>query len=282
MNAVHGSIIENLRGIEIVYQETVSAFKNDKTNTSDSREITVTQFIRSYLPSDFQVKERTKIYSKNQETSNIDCVVLAPNHPRLITPIREIVLAEGVFVAVEVKPDIANKNEFLRGLLQLKSVKNIDRKIETLDIERLTGGIGRDKYYDKIPSVLFSSKSSTVNITIEFLREQYQQGLIKFDEFPDIIVSLDKAVIIYQPFFKQGDFYETLSPDYKSKIKDKVFLVYESEDKATLLSIFLNHFLQLAMPTLQVSAFIVKDYLERIIKESSNKAIVTCRIMNLG
>jgi len=39
MNAVHGSIIENLKLIEIVYEETVDAFKKDRTNTSDSKEV---------------------------------------------------------------------------------------------------------------------------------------------------------------------------------------------------------------------------------------------------
>jgi len=107
MNAVHGSIIENLRYVEIVYEETVEVFKKDRTNTSDSKEVTVKQFIRSYLPSDYQVMSKSKIYSRNSETKNIDCVVLAPNHPKLITPKRLVVLAEGVYSAIEVKPDIS-------------------------------------------------------------------------------------------------------------------------------------------------------------------------------
>ena len=282
MNAVHGSIIENLRGIEIVYQETVPVFRNDKTNTSDSREVTVSQFIRSYLPADFQVKERTKIYSKTQETNNIDCVVLAPNHPPLITPVREVVLAEGVFVALEVKPDIANKSEFLRGLKQIKSVKNVNRKIEALNILGRDTNIDMKNYFEKIPCVLFSSKSSSVETTIQFLIEQYQQNILEFDEFPDLIVALDKAVIVYLPFFKQTPMYQELSSDYKNRITEKVFLVFESSDKATLLSLFLDKFLSLKMPTLLLSAFIVKDYLEGIIKESNQQSIVTCRIMNLG
>lgn len=101
MNAVHGSIIENLKLIEIIYEETTEVFKKDRTNTSDSREVTVNQFIESYLPSDFQVKLRSKIYSRTQETNNIDCIVLSPNHPKLITPKREVILAEGVFLPLK-------------------------------------------------------------------------------------------------------------------------------------------------------------------------------------
>ncbi|MBD3842135.1 MAG: hypothetical protein IE909_09665 [Campylobacterales bacterium] len=50
MNAVHGSTIENLQQIEIIYEETIDAFKKDRTNTGDSREVTVSQFIASFFP----------------------------------------------------------------------------------------------------------------------------------------------------------------------------------------------------------------------------------------
>ncbi len=36
MNAVFGSILENLRAINIVTEPTVEVFKGDKTNTSNS------------------------------------------------------------------------------------------------------------------------------------------------------------------------------------------------------------------------------------------------------
>jgi len=67
MNAVHGTIIENLKLIEIIYEETTEVFKKDRTNTSDIKEITVNQFISSYLSNDFQVKARSKIYSRTQD-----------------------------------------------------------------------------------------------------------------------------------------------------------------------------------------------------------------------
>ena len=66
MNAIYGSIVENLKHINIIYDETTEVFKKDRTNTSDSKEVTVADFIRSYLPSDFHVKIRSKIFSKTQ------------------------------------------------------------------------------------------------------------------------------------------------------------------------------------------------------------------------
>jgi hypothetical protein len=175
MNAVHGSIIENLKLIEIVYEETVDAFKKDRTNTSDSKEVTINEFISSYFPSNFQIKLQSKIYSRKQETNNIDCIILAPNHPNLITPKREVILAEGVHSAIEVKPNIVTlteKGEFYRGLLQVKSVKNIVRDTQRIEFWKLDGSKKPSDYFDKIPCVIFSSKSSKLERTIKFVAKK--------------------------------------------------------------------------------------------------------------
>ncbi len=39
MNAVSGSIIENLRSIEITYSPTIEIFKGDRINTGDAKRI---------------------------------------------------------------------------------------------------------------------------------------------------------------------------------------------------------------------------------------------------
>lgn len=272
MNAVHGSILENLDLIEIVYEKTVDAFKGDRTNTSDSKEVTVSQFIESYLPYDFQVKNRSKIYSKTQETNNIDCVVLAPNHPRLITPKREVVLAEGVFFAIEVKPDISTltiNSEFYRGLQQIKSVKNIDREIEKLDLSKLMGTPPTPKYYNKIPGIIFTSKSSTIENTINFICNQVSIGGLSYEELPDLIVCLDRGIIVYSPFLKSNG----LAKRFESKghkVPDKGFLTFESTDKATNLITFLRYALNYSIPTIQVSSFIVSKYLSEIAIKHDN------------
>lgn len=273
MNAVHGSILENLRLVEIVYEETVDAFKGDRTNTSDAKEITVNELVQSYLPADFQVKVRSKIYSRTQETNNIDCVVLSPNHPKLITPKREVILAEGVFCAIEVKPDISTltkKSEFFRGLLQMQSIKKIDRKVERIDMSKLTGKPKPPKYYDRIPCGLFASKSSTIERTISFVKQMVEENLIGSEEIPDLIVCLDKGVIFYSPFLNTLNFTKEMAINGHS-VPEKGFLTFESDDKADNLITFLKLFFNFKMPTLQLSEFIVKAYVNEIITDSKMK-----------
>jgi len=105
-NAVIGSLFENLDQIELIYKETYAPFKKDKGNTGDSKEYSIQEFIAAYLTNEYRI-EKGSIFSLNgAQSNNIDCVILAPNHPMLTTPKRKIILAEGVFAAVEVKPEL--------------------------------------------------------------------------------------------------------------------------------------------------------------------------------
>lgn len=56
-NAVLGSLVENLDNIEIIFKETVPPFTKDRQNTGDSKELTVRDFLKAYLPGDFRVQK---------------------------------------------------------------------------------------------------------------------------------------------------------------------------------------------------------------------------------
>lgn len=267
MNAVYGSILENLKVVEIIYEDTVDVFKKDRTNTSDSKEVTVNEFVQSYLPSDYQIKTRSKIYSRTQETSNIDCIVLSPHHPKLITPKREVVIAEGVFAAIEVKPDIrtlTEKGEFYKALNQIKSVKNIIRDVQRLDLSQLLKEKKPPVYFDKIPSVIFSSKSSDLEKTISFMIKQLREEKFGFEEFPDVIVCLEKGMIAYCPHFEFTGLADYFKNQIKNEVPKRAFISYESTEKSSTLILFLRYFLNFTPSQMHFSSFIIKNYLSDI------------------
>src|SRR5690606_23181630 len=137
-------------------------------------------------------------------SNEIDCVLLAPNHPVLTTPIREVIVAEGVHAAIELKPDISNLSkksgtEIKRSLDQIKSVKNLEREILRLEPILSLGHKKLNKYFDKIPSFLFSFTSKSGKETIMFLLEQIRLGEYQLEELPDFIVTLDHGVIVTTP-----------------------------------------------------------------------------------
>jgi hypothetical protein len=153
-NPVIDLLEENLDAIEVVARPIKKAFVKDRNGTSNAKELSVQDFIASYLTSDYQIK-KGHIYSMNDVSDNIDCVVLLPNHPKLTTPKREIILAEGVHAAIEIKPDISTltkRAEFHRGLKQIQSVKKINRSKNPYN------GLVED-YFHRIPGIIFSFKS---------------------------------------------------------------------------------------------------------------------------
>ncbi|WP_396637246.1 DUF6602 domain-containing protein [Maribacter sp. R77961] len=267
MNAVIGSIIENLRSIQIIYEPTVEIFKGDRTNTGDSKEISVNEFIQSYLTNDYRVK-KGKIYSLDSESANIDCVVLAPNHPNLITPKREVILAEGVFCAVEVKPDISSlskTSEFVRSTIQIKSIKNLNRKIDRLNL-KILGNKDKPVYFNKIPAVVFSKKSASFDKIIEHFRERVKTDELKKDELPDIIFSIENGVLFYCPHFKHTTYYNMLNEPQKLLFDEATFMQVcskENEEHINLL-IFLMMFLNLEKPHIPISDFFIKQYFQNL------------------
>jgi hypothetical protein len=273
MNAVFGSILENLRAIEIVEVPTVDAFKNDRTNTGDSKELTVSQFVERYLPADFKVK-RGIIYSQQGYSNNIDCVVLAPNHPALATPIREVILAEGVYSAIEVKPDISvltEKGELLRGLNQIKSIKSLSRQIEQVDLSKLLNTSPKPNYYSKIPCAIFSHKSTEILKTINFIISKIKDGTLNSEEIPDLIVTLDKGLIMYTPHLSSTGIGQALPKEQRELYGERVFLHFETTEKETTLALFLLMFLNFTPPTMLTSKFIIKDYLAQLKVKYSTK-----------
>lgn len=264
MNAVFGSILENLRAINIVTEPTVEVFKGDKTNTSNSREVTVHDFVERYLPSDFHVRKQAKIFSKLSSSNNIDCVVLAPNHPQLITPVREIALAEGVYAAIEVKPDISvltDGSELMRGLTQIKSVKSLARTIEQVDLSRLLKTTPQPDYFKKIPAVIFSFKSTNIENTVNFIISKIKDGTLQSDEIPDIIVTLDKGIIFYTPHLSSTAIGQQITAEQRTVYGERVFIHFETDKQEITLAAFLLFFLNFTPPTMLTHNFIIKDYL---------------------
>lgn len=261
-NAVIGSLFENLDQIEIIFKETHFPFQNDKGNTGDAKEYSIQEFISSYLTSDYRI-EKGCIYSLENNSNNIDCVILAPNHPKLTTPKRKIILAEGVYAAIEIKPDIKNKVEFLRGLKQIKSIKKLKRKTYVPDFSRLMKTEPRKDYENRIPSVLFSVKSLKPDDLYAFIKEQIEKKIIEITDIPDMILTLDNGLYVFSPDIRKKPFGKWFIENSKI-FSNSTMLHFCDSNKSKTLAIFLLNLLNLPSPILKNQDFILNEYLKNI------------------
>jgi len=253
MSVILDAIKESLRNIKFIFEPTETSFSKDTKKTGDAKEVTVKDFIQRFFPATFQIKKGL-IYSLNDSSNEIDCVLLAPNHPRLETPIRDIILAEGVLAAIEVKPDISTlteKSEFYRGLRQIQSVKKLQREIAFIP----TGYIPPDH---RIPCVIFSNRSRSLGDMTD-----YMIGLITKREFeptdlPDIILTLDHGIIYHSAFARQCILNDFVSKQTKIT-SDNMFLEFPYNDSTLPFFIFLLQ--SITPPEPYLSDPILKRYL---------------------
>lgn len=262
MNAAFASIVENLRAIKIVLEKTPAPFTADRIQTGNGREFTIQEFVSRYFPATYSVK-KGPIYSLTSNSSEIDCVLLAPNHPILTTPIREVIIAEGVHAAIELKPDISNLSdsdttEIKRALKQIKSVKDLQREVSRINTSFDEEEIP-NPYFNKIPTFLFSFISKPAIDTIQFLVNQIQTGVYDFEDFPDFIVTLDNGILFYTPNAKDC-LYKSMLDEKFSSYPESLFLHFPLNQEETL-AMFLVALYSIEPPEPIISDFILKNYL---------------------
>lgn len=261
-NAVIGTLLENLDLIEIIFKPTHEPFQNDKGNTGDAKEYSVQDFIGSYLTNEYRIQKGC-IYNKTSNSNNIDCVILAPNHPILTTPKRSVILAEGVYAAVEIKPDIYDKKEFSRGLEQVKSIKALERKTYLPELSSLLRTETTPDFAKKIPCILFSNKSLKPQDTVDFLKGKLASGELSIYDLPDMILTLDNGLYVFSPDIKRTPFGNWFLNNSQGFTKTTLLHFCETT-KAQSLTLFLLHLLNLPSPILQTSDFILNEYIKEI------------------
>ncbi len=257
MNAVVGAIYESLQNIRIIFDPTHSSFKKDTKHTADSRELSVKEFLESFFPLTYKGK-KGQIYNLTSISQEIDCVILAPNHPILVTPKREVILAEGVYAAIEVKPDISSltkSSEFHRGLIQLQSVKKIERELPIVFKER---DIPKD--FHRIPTIMFSNKAQSAEKTINYMRKCVCEYGFSSYEMPDMIVTLDRDIIFHTTHFEKTLFCQWVKQQHIDKSSGEIY-IHLKTGKENTLGVFLLILYCFIPPEPRLTENFLKKYL---------------------
>lgn len=96
---------------------------------ADFRENAVQSFIARFYPQSFVVSKGKIADLDGKQSNSIDCLLLNPAHPHLVDSKGKfrLIFADGCDAAIEVKPNLARKDELQRGLEQCITVKNVRR-----------------------------------------------------------------------------------------------------------------------------------------------------------
>lgn len=252
---IHDALREFLSEIDISFGPTLPSFKRDRFKTATGRERSIAEFLESYLPMDWSVKKGPIYDNYGGVSAEVDCTVCVPQHPPCRTPNRDVILAEGVQSAVEVKPDIRSLTtggEFARSLHQAMTVKRLQRQVAYFSKQP---NWPKEAY--RIPYVVFAREMSDLEKTADFMNDQKTaNGWTPWD-LPDMVVGYKDGILYHAaeasicsiaPQFKIGNY-----PSGEG------YLIFDSGSETLIL--FLGLLFGFLCPQTQVNDMILKDYI---------------------
>lgn len=164
---------------------------------SDYREHYFNKFLERYFPFPHRITKGKIRDSYGKIAASIDSIVINPVHPYTIDQQGKfsLILADGVDLVVELKPDISTKSELIRGLEQISSVKRLRRKKGPIMIKDFVSETAYE-YSKQIPSFLFSIKAKEdIRTIIAEIREYYTDRQTPIEDQFYFIVINDRGII---------------------------------------------------------------------------------------
>lgn len=223
---------------------------------SDRRESALTVFLKKYFPFPYRVAKGNIRDSFGECSNSIDCVLLNPSHP--FTTSNElqysIILADGVDVAIELKPHLKTDKEIERSLEQIASVKKLTRIKSSINEYKNIFEKNSESYFQTgktIPSIIFSiSTYKSEKLLIEKLVKYYEIKKIKRIHQFDLIVINNEFLI----FNSKKDSYIFLE-----NIEEGIYIYDYKEFTLTAFLLQLN---LLPQSEMRISSTVLEHYIK--------------------
>lgn len=97
---------------------------------ADFREAAFRPFVGRFFPFPYRVTKGIITDSYGGESASIDCVLIHPRHPHTVDRADKftVIMVDGVQAAIEIKPNLQDHAELIRGLEQIRTVKKLSRQ----------------------------------------------------------------------------------------------------------------------------------------------------------
>lgn len=182
-----------LEGAELTHQFQRASISGKGTpqEVAEFREHAVQDFVGRFFPFPYRIAKGNIRDAFGESSDSIDCILCNPAHPHTIDSQGkfQLILADGVDAAIEVKPDISDRSELERGLKQGLSVKRLRRSQSAL-IHTGTNTIS-EKYAFRVPYALFAmtAKSNPLDTGREILQYYSANGTERLDQADLVVVN---------------------------------------------------------------------------------------------
>jgi hypothetical protein len=164
---------------------------------ADYRETSFSNFISRYFPFPHRITKGKIHDSYDNVSASIDCLVINPAHPYTIDSSGKytLILADGVDIAIELKPDLSTKSELVRGLVQAISVKRLRRAKSPILLKRKQPE-HIIEFSRTIPVFIFSMEAKTNPLdTAKEIADYYAENQTPLIEQIDHVIINDCGII---------------------------------------------------------------------------------------
>lgn len=155
---------------------------------ADFREHAVQSFVGRFLPQSHIVSKGKVTDLDGNQSDSIDCLVLNPAHPNLVDSQDKfrIIFADGCDAAIEVKPNLARRDEVHRAISQCQSVKRTQRSRSALLLpsRRPSHIVAHSRY---IPFYVFAVKAFNPDAIYKELADYYSQNKTAVEDQIDAV-----------------------------------------------------------------------------------------------
>jgi hypothetical protein len=221
---------------------------------SDYREHSFSSFISRYFPFPHRITKGKIHDSYDRVSASVDCVVVNPAHPYTIDSAGKytLILADGVDVAIELKPDLSKKDELIRGLEQAITVKKL-RRVNTPLLLKKRQPEHLIEFSRTIPVFIFSLNAKADPLTTaREIFDFYRTKQIPLLEQIDHVVINECGVISNYKY-----------PEI-SRMKDKSTGLFFEEWKDLTLGAFITKLSNVYHATPTISENIINHYLQKL------------------
>ena len=183
--------------IDHLFEKASHEGKGTPQEISDRREVALKKFLEKYFPFPYRIAKGNILDSYGSRSNSIDCIILNPSHPYTVSDDEKysVILADGVDVAIELKPDLSKKNEIERSLDQISSVRKLKRKNNGL-LFKSKHTQEQIKNSKKIPTFIFGNKTyKNIRTLIEKIVDHYVANKTPKREQFDFIVINNNCII---------------------------------------------------------------------------------------
>lgn len=229
--------------------------KGTPQEVSDRREAALTNFLKKYFPFPYRIAKGNIIDSFGKRSASIDCILLNPTHPYTTSDDSKysIILADGVDVAIELKPHLNSDIEIERSLKQIQTVKELTRQKGGILKAEFLDDVSEEYYSTsmKIPCVIFGIDTyKEINLLIEKIVSYYEKNKIIRSEQFDIIVINNNCLILNS----KKDSYVHLK-----EFDDGIYIYYFGD---LTISAFLMYLNLLPQSEIRMSKSVLNEYLK--------------------